>query len=96
MAAAAADREPELADLLVQSAGRHLGGIWAADLLVVQTVSFRTLYVLFFIRHERRELVHFNVTARGLGSSSVLRRSMGSPSRSRWSAASHGAFRLEE
>jgi len=41
----------------------QLGGIWAADLLVVQTVSFRTLYVLFFVRHERRELVHFDVTA---------------------------------
>jgi putative transposase len=38
-------------------------GIWAADLFVVQTVTFRTLYVFFFIRHERRELVHFNVTA---------------------------------
>jgi hypothetical protein len=38
-------------------------GIWAADLFVVQTVTFRTLYVFFFIRHERRELLHFNVTA---------------------------------
>jgi hypothetical protein len=41
----------------------HLRGIWAADLFVVQTLSFRTVYVFFFIRHERRELVHFNVTA---------------------------------
>ena len=38
-------------------------GIWAADLLVVQTIGFRTLYVLFFVRHERRELIHLNVTA---------------------------------
>jgi transposase InsO family protein len=38
-------------------------GIWAADLLVVQTVGFRVLYVLFVIRHDRRELIHFNVTA---------------------------------
>jgi len=30
---------------------------------VVQTVGFKTLYVLFFIRHGRRELIHFNVTA---------------------------------
>jgi transposase InsO family protein len=40
----------------------HLKGIWAADLFVVQTVRYRVLYVLFFISHERRELVHFNVT----------------------------------
>jgi hypothetical protein len=38
-------------------------GIWAADLLVVQTVGYRTLYVLFFLRHDRRDLVHFNVTS---------------------------------
>ena len=38
-------------------------GIWAADLFVVQTLTFRTLYVFFCIRHERRELLHFNVTA---------------------------------
>ena len=41
----------------------ELKGIWAADLLVVQTTGFRTLYVLFFVRHERRELIHLNVTA---------------------------------
>ncbi len=41
----------------------QLRGIWAADLFVVQTVTFRTLYVFFFIKHERRELIHFNVTA---------------------------------
>jgi transposase InsO family protein len=41
----------------------QLRGIWAADLFVVQTVSFRFLYVFFLIRNERRELLHFNVTA---------------------------------
>ena len=41
----------------------QLQGIWAADLFVVQTIGFKTLYVLFFIRHGRRELVHVNVTA---------------------------------
>jgi transposase InsO family protein len=30
---------------------------------VVQTIGFKTLYVFFFIRHGRRDLVHFNVTA---------------------------------
>jgi hypothetical protein len=40
----------------------EIAGIWAADLLVVQTLTFKTLYVLFFIEHARRHLVHFNVT----------------------------------
>jgi len=41
----------------------EIKGIWAADLLVVQTVTYRTLYVFFFISHQRRELIHFDVTA---------------------------------
>jgi transposase InsO family protein len=41
----------------------ELRGIWAADLFVVQTVSYRTLYVFFLLRHDRREWIHFNVTA---------------------------------
>ena len=36
---------------------------WAADCFTVQTRSFKTLYVLFFITHARRRIVHFNVTA---------------------------------
>src|SRR6266852_3457482 len=40
----------------------EIAGIWAADLLVVQTLTFKTLYVLFFIQHQRRRLVHLNVT----------------------------------
>jgi hypothetical protein len=41
----------------------HRPGIWAADLLTVQTPTFRTLYVLLFVEHGRRELVHTAVTA---------------------------------
>ncbi|CAA9244323.1 MAG: hypothetical protein AVDCRST_MAG77-1703 [uncultured Chloroflexi bacterium] len=41
----------------------HAHAIWAADLFTVQTLTFRTLYVLFFISHGRRELVHVAVTA---------------------------------
>ncbi len=41
----------------------HAETIWAADLFVVQTVRFQTLYVLFFISHGRRQLMHFEVTA---------------------------------
>jgi len=41
----------------------HRPTIWAVDLLTVQTLTFRTLYVLVFIAHGRRELLHVNVTA---------------------------------
>ena len=41
----------------------HRPQIWAADLFTVQTLAFKTLYVLLFITHDRRELVHWNVTA---------------------------------
>ncbi len=41
----------------------HRPSIWAADLLTVQTLTFRTLHVLVFVSHARRELVHLNVTA---------------------------------
>jgi transposase InsO family protein len=41
----------------------HTPEIWTADLFTVPTVTFRTLYVLFFITHGHRELVHIRVTA---------------------------------
>jgi transposase InsO family protein len=41
----------------------HAHAIWAADLFVVQTLTFKTLYVLVFIAHGRRELIHLAVTA---------------------------------
>ena len=41
----------------------HRPSIWAVDLFTVQTLTFKTLYVLFFIAHRRRELVHASVTA---------------------------------
>jgi transposase InsO family protein len=41
----------------------HRPSIWAVDLLTVQTLTFKTLYVLVFVSHARRELVHLNVTA---------------------------------
>src|SRR5713226_8537992 len=40
----------------------EIAGIWAVDLLILQTLTFKTLYVLFFIEHARRHLVQFNVT----------------------------------
>src|SRR5262245_49550493 len=41
----------------------HAHAFWAADLCVVQTLTFKTLYVLLFIAHGPRELVHLAVTA---------------------------------
>jgi hypothetical protein len=41
----------------------QLNAIWAVDLLVVHTINYRVPYVLFFIQHDRRELIHFNVTS---------------------------------
>src|SRR5262249_54046707 len=41
----------------------HRSDIRAVALLTVQTLTLRTLYVLVFISHARRELVHLNVTA---------------------------------
>jgi hypothetical protein len=40
----------------------HSQAIWAADLFVVQTLTFQTLYVLFFISHGSRQLLHFEVS----------------------------------
>jgi transposase InsO family protein len=41
----------------------HAHAIWAVDLFTVPTLTLRTLYVFFFISHDRRELVHVRVTA---------------------------------
>ncbi len=40
----------------------HAPHIWAVDLLTVQTIAMRTLYVVVFISHDRRRIVHINVT----------------------------------
>jgi hypothetical protein len=41
----------------------HASQIMAADLFVVPTVSFRLLFVLIMLAHDRRQLVHVAVTA---------------------------------
>ena len=40
----------------------HAPHIWAADFFTVQTLTLHTLYVFFFVTHQRRRIVHFNVT----------------------------------
>jgi putative transposase len=41
----------------------HAGQIMAADLFVVPTVTFRLLFVLVILAHDRRRIVHVDVTA---------------------------------
>jgi len=40
----------------------HAGAMAAIDFFVVPTVTFRLLYVMIVISHERRKVVHFNIT----------------------------------
>ncbi len=40
----------------------HVKQLVSVDFLVVPTVSFRILYVFVVLAHERRRVVHFNVT----------------------------------
>jgi putative transposase len=40
----------------------HVGQSVSVDFFVVPTVSFRILYVFLVLAHERRRVVHFNVT----------------------------------
>jgi len=42
----------------------HAAGIGAMDFLIVPTVSFRLLFVLVILRHERRRLISLSVTDR--------------------------------
>ena len=40
----------------------HVPDIVACDFFIVPTVTFRLLYVFIVLRHDRRHVVHFNVT----------------------------------
>jgi len=40
----------------------HNHGIWAMDFATVPTLTFRVLYVLVIVSHDRRKIVHFAVT----------------------------------
>jgi transposase InsO family protein len=41
----------------------HIGQIAAIDFFTVPTITFRLMYVFLVLRHDRRRVVHFNVTA---------------------------------
>ena len=40
----------------------HVTGLASMDFFTVPTATFRILYVFIVLRHDRREIVHFNVT----------------------------------
>jgi transposase InsO family protein len=40
----------------------HLGSLASIDFFTVPTATFRVLYVFFVLAHDRRRVVHFNVT----------------------------------
>jgi len=41
----------------------HSREIWACDFFTVPTLRFQSLYVFVMLSHDRRRIVHFNVTA---------------------------------
>ncbi len=41
----------------------HVQDLASVDFFTVPTVTFRILYVFLVLRHDRRQIVHFNVTA---------------------------------
>ena len=41
----------------------HVPDIAACDFFTIPTMTFRVLYVFLVLRHDRRQVVHFNVTA---------------------------------
>ena len=57
-----APRDPELARRWLAFFGNHREAIPAMDFFTVPTVTFQLLYCFFIIRHDRRQVVHFNVT----------------------------------
>ncbi len=40
----------------------HRPQIWASDFFTVHTLWFQTLYVSFFVAHDRRTMMHLNIT----------------------------------
>ncbi|MGA2631389.1 MAG: hypothetical protein ABSG54_14415, partial [Terriglobia bacterium] len=40
----------------------HVQGLVSVDFFTVPTVSFRVLFVFVVLAHQRRRVVHFNVT----------------------------------
>ena len=57
-----APRNPELAKRWAAFLSNYREAIAAMDLLTMPTLTFSVLYCFFVIAHERRHILHFNVT----------------------------------
>jgi len=57
-----APRDPEPAKRWLAFLKNHREAIAAMDFFTVPTITFRLLYCFFVIRHDRRQILHFNVT----------------------------------
>src|SRR6266567_9494050 len=57
-----APRNPEPAKQWLAFLRNHREAIAAMDFFTVPTVTFRVLYCFFIISHDRRQILHFNVT----------------------------------
>jgi len=57
-----APRNPELAKRWMAFINNHREAIAAMDFFTVPTLTFGALYCLFIIAHDRRRILHFNVT----------------------------------
>jgi putative transposase len=57
-----APRDPELAKRWITFLRNHREAIAAMDFFTVPTVTFSVLYCFFILSHDRRRILHFNVT----------------------------------
>jgi putative transposase len=57
-----APRDPERAKRWLAFLRNHREAIAAMDFFTVPTITFGVLYCFFVIRHDRRRILHFNVT----------------------------------
>lgn len=63
-----APRNPEPAKRWLSFLHNHREAIAAMDFFTVPTVTFNLLYCFFIISHDRRRILHFNVTPHPTGS----------------------------
>ena len=57
-----APRDPQPAQRWRVFLANHREAIAAMDFFTVPTISFGVLYCFFVIRHDRRRILHFNIT----------------------------------
>jgi putative transposase len=62
-----APRDPQPGQRWLTFLRNHLEAIAAMDFFTVPTITFNVLYCFFVISHDRRRILHFNVTAHPTG-----------------------------